>query len=130
MRDSSSQSRQLLARFIGEFVDRYKRRQTILFYELTNELNLDADLDLHRRCRAGVNACVLGNFTTADMTAFSRDLVPFIKSIDPSRLISSGYAVPRRPATHLARKPEFSLGGPDWTPDTPDEFGRYLLTVH
>jgi hypothetical protein len=129
--DPQSKSRQLLARFIDDFVTRYRSRNTIIFYELTNEMNLEADLDLSKRCRtpSGVR-CVLSNFTTSEMIAFSRDLVRQFKSLDPLRPITSGYAIPRRSAAHLARHPQFAADGPDWTVDSPLEFREYLLAVH
>jgi hypothetical protein len=131
IRDSQSRSRHLLARFIADFITRYKDRKTILFYELTNELNLLADLDLRRReCKVGTNPCVLDNFTTADMVAFSWDVVRLIKSLNPSRQMSSGYSIPRPAAWHLMRQPEFSSRGADWTPDTPEEFSSNLRAVH
>ena len=111
---------------MAAFIDHYKDRQTILFYELSNELNLQVDLDLHRRCmeRADNSArcTVADNFTTDQMIAFSREMVSFIKQHDPSRRVSSGYSLPRPSADHLERQPEFSVQGPDWTPDSLAEF--------
>lgn len=130
IREPKSPSRQLLHRFVSEFIARYKDRKSVLFYELTNELNLEADLDLRRMCRSVAAACVFDGFTTADMIAFSQDLVATIKSIDPSRPVASGFAVPRRSATHLMHRPEFSAGGPDQTLDTREQFRSYLLAVH
>lgn len=129
LRNPGSQSRRLLARFVTEFITRYRGRRTILFYELTNELNLGADLDLRRKC-ADPTRCALDDFTTDDMVAFSRDLVSLIKSLDRTRPVTSGYSIPRRSATHLEARPEFAPGGPDWTLDTLDEFKHYLLSVH
>jgi endo-1,4-beta-mannosidase len=111
IRDSQSRSRHILARFVADFITRYKDRKTILFYELTNELNLLADLDLRRECKLGTNPCVLDDFTTTDMVAFSGDLVRLIKSLDPSWQVSSGYSIPRPAAWHLMRQPEFSSRG-------------------
>ncbi|MGO8976258.1 MAG: Ig-like domain-containing protein [Steroidobacteraceae bacterium] len=131
IRNPQSQSRQLLARFIGDFITRYRSRNTIIFYELTNEMNLEADLDLSAKCKnAAGTACVFSSFTTSDMIAFSRELVVQFKSLSPGRPITSGYAIPRRSAAHLARHPQFATGGPDWTIDSPLEFGQYLLRVH
>jgi hypothetical protein len=128
MRDPNSASRRLLARFIGDFIGHYKSRKTILFYELTNELNLFADVDLRKKCRA--DPCAWDNFTTAELDAFSRDMVRLIKSLDPARPVSSGYSLPRPAATHLARRPQFAASGPDWTADTREEMARYLIATH
>ena len=126
IRDPHSKSRALLERYVAAFIDRYKDRKTILFYELSNELNLQVDLDLHRRCldraRDPAQCSVTDNFTTDQMIAFSRQMVSFIKQHDPNRHVSSGFSLPRPAADHLERRPEFSAQGPDWTPDTPAEF--------
>ena len=116
VRDPNAASRLLLAQFVEEFIGRYKARNTILFYELGNEINLLADLDLHNSCKAA--PCVWGNFTTAQMTEFARQMVALIKSLDPSRQVTSGYSLPRPAASHLELRPQFSPGGADWTPDT------------
>ena len=129
VRDGQSPSRQLLAQFIRDFIGRYKSRRTILFYELTNEMNLAADLDGRKRhCKA--SACVWENFTTAEMTAFARDLVGLIKSLDAAHPISSGYSLGHTAASHLERRPEFTPRGPDWTADTAPDWARYLTEIH
>ncbi len=129
VRDPNAASRRLLAQFIRDFTSRYKERQTILFYEMGNEMNLLADLDERKRnCRR--EPCVWGNFTTADMNEFARDTVGLIKSSDPSRPVTSGYSLPRPGAMHLERRSEFAAGGPDWTPDTAAEFDRYLVATN
>ncbi len=128
VRDSDAASRRLLAQFVEDFITRYKARKTILFYELGNEMNLLADLDTHKNCKR--EPCVWGNFTTADMTRFAREIVALIKSSDASRPVSSGYSLPRPAATHLVRRPQFSPGGADWTQDTAEEFDRDLTLIH
>jgi len=127
VRDPDAASRRLLAQFIRDFIARYKARQTILFYEMGNEMNLAADLDAHKSCKG--EPCIWENFTTADMTRFARETVALIKSSDPSRGVTSGYSLPRPGATHLERRPQFAAGGPDWTPDTAAEFDRYLIAT-
>lgn len=129
--DPQSRSRQLFAEYLRQFIGRYKARPTILFYELTNEMNLLADLDLRRRCPAGGRRpCVWDHFSTAEMDRFARQSVALIRRLDPSRQVSSGYSIPRRAAWHLMRRPAFAPGGPDWTPDTRGEFRRYLVRIH
>jgi hypothetical protein len=124
VRDPNSASRRLLAQFIGDFAGRYKARRTILFYEMGNEMNLAADLDSRKNCKS--EPCVWGNFTTAEMNRFARETVALIKSSDPSRPVTSGYSLPRAGASHLEHRPQFSPGGPDWTPDTEAEFRQDL----
>jgi len=125
----ASASRALLHRYLAEFIGRYRSRRTILFYELTNELNLEADLDIVGRCLAVLpagNCAAYGNFSTAQMQAFAADMARRIRSLDPSREIGSGYALPRPSAFHLAAQPEFSPAGPDWTDDSQDQFNEVL----
>jgi hypothetical protein len=129
VRDGHSASRQLLAQFIRDFIGRYRGRPTILFYELTNEMNLAADLDMHKRnCKAA--ACVWDDFTTAEMTAFARDMVGLIKLLDTAHPVSSGYSIGHTAASHLEGRPEFAAGGPDWTADTMPDLARHLTEIH
>jgi hypothetical protein len=126
-----SRSRHLLTKYVSDFITRYRQRKTILFYELTNELNLFADIDLTRKCpKQKIPACVWGNFTTNDMIELSRSMARLIRSLDPSRRLSSGFSLPRPAAMHLMRRPQFAATGPDWSPDSLAEFKRYLLAIH
>ena len=125
-----SRSRALLFRYLGEFIHRYSARPTILFYEFGNELNLDADLDIHGRCLAvsPADACTpYGNYTSAQLTVFARAVAQRIRALDPTRPISSGYSLPRASAWHLAAQPEFSPNGPDWTADSLAQFRSVLI---
>jgi len=131
--DPQSASRALAARFIADFAARTRARHTILFDELTNEFNLLADLDLQRRCRrehgdVPVWCGAVGNFSSAALDGFARDMAATVHRADPGRRLSSGYALPRPGETHLARHPEFLPGGPDWTADSAAEFERVLAT--
>jgi hypothetical protein len=131
--DPHSKSRMLLDKYVEEFIDRYKTRKTILFYELSNELNLFADLDLGKRCAGqkpppSAGQCsVMDHFTTGELISFAGDMVGLVKRLDPERSISSGYSLPRAGAYHLAAQPEFSAAGPDWTLDTIEQFQDNLL---
>jgi hypothetical protein len=53
-----------------------------------------------------------------------------IKSLDPSRPVTSGYSLPRPAAMHLTRRPQFGASGPDWTSDTREEMARTLIETH
>ena len=131
LRDPDCPSRQLFAKFITEFIQRYRNRHTILFYELTNEMNLLADINLQSNCpKNGDAACVWTNFTTGDMMKFAEELVRNIKSVDPNRPVTSGYSFPRAAAAHLMERPAFLHGGGDWTADTVADFTHYLIAVH
>jgi hypothetical protein len=132
IRTPHSRSRALLDRFVTEFVGRTRGRRTILFDELSNELNLKADLSLRARCRAanaaapGVCAAV-GDFSSAELAHFAHDMAAVVHGADPSRALSSGYSLPRLDAAHLARQPEWSARGPDWRADSAAEFAASLL---
>ena len=108
----ASKGRQLAVRYISEFVNRYKKRKTILFYELTNEFNLEADLDVHRRCldhRHDPDACVsIANFTTAELDGFAHDMVVLLRRLNSERQVSSGYSLPQPWAYHMRLQPEWT----------------------
>jgi hypothetical protein len=119
--------------YIAQFVERYRHRRTILFYELTNEMNLGADLDTVSRCHKeeGKASCAAkANYTTAEMIQFTRRLAALIRGLDPARPISSGFAVPRPSAEHLRARPEWRTGKADFTPDTLQQFQRHLGDIH
>jgi hypothetical protein len=128
-----SRSRQLLDAYLGEFVVRYRDRGVILFYEVGNELNLSADLDLVGRCRSKwkpAECGAYGNFTTDEMIAFMRSVAERIRSLDPAARVSSGHSFPRPSASHLRRSPEFGTKGADWGLDTMEETADYLAATH
>lgn len=125
----------LMAEYISQFIHRYKRRPTIEGYEIANELNLSADLDLVKRCHSeferqpGICA-PFSNFTTDEMISFTTRLAEFIKSLDLSHFVESGDSLPRACAEHLRAQPEFSPEGPDWSQDTLQQFQNNLLEVN
>jgi hypothetical protein len=133
--DPNSDSYQLLKEYITEFVERYKDHPALYFYELTNEFNKYADLDMVGRCSDGKSppppSCEpIGNFTTDQMIAFTSRLADHVRSLDPDHLVSSGFTMPRPAAQHLRRTPEFSADGPDWSRDSLAEFKENLSDIH
>ncbi len=131
--NANSKSYALVVRYVNEYVRRYKDRHTVLFYELTNELNLGADLDLLGRCQKIQNkaACVtVGNYTTDEMIAFCRRLAMVIHNADHKVKISSGFSLPRRAAEHMRAHAEWITGNTDFTPDSPDQFEKNLREIH
>lgn len=136
IKNPKSKSRELSKQYIMDFILRYRNRNSILFYDLTNEANMLADLDMVARCRqgktAGYPSCSVwrGNFSTDDLIEFSRDMVGFVKAIDSARPVSSGYSLPRDSAAHLRLRPEGGPKGSDWSPDTEEEFVRYIKDTH
>ena len=130
LRDPDSESWRLLSRYITEFVTRYRKRHTVLFYELTNELNNYADLDLVKRCKRK-ETCEEGDrFITADMIAYTRRMASLIRSLDRGRKISSGFSIPRGSAEHLRARPEWTTARTDWRPDSREQFEKNLAEIH
>jgi len=131
--DPESRSYRLAERYIREFIQRYKSREALLFYELTNELNLGADLDVVARCRkeqAPLLCEPKANYTTEEMLVFMRRLAELIRGLDPWHPISSGFSVPRRSAEHLRAKPEWVTGNTDFTLDSLEQFEKHLADIH
>lgn len=130
--DPNSDSWKLLENYISQFVNRYRNNAGILFYELGNEFNLLADLDLNRRCEtAKIMVCgAKANFTSADVIAFTKQLSDLIRSLDGTRKISSGFAVPRPSAEHLRQFPEWTGTRASWTKDTVADLERNLAEMH
>lgn len=135
IKNPNSKSYKLLEKYVTEFVERYKSRPLVYFYELTNELNLAADIDEEKRCResslSNANACgPVGNISTADMVSFTRRLAGHIRNLDNSRLISSGFAIPRGNAEHLRQTPEFVNPRTRKPDDSVAEFKKNLRDIH
>lgn len=131
LRNPQSKSWGLLNRFVTDFVTRYRKRKTVLFYELTNELNNFADLDLVRRCKKSRQKCEEGDrFTAYDMIEYTRRFAALIRNLDNTRLISSGFSIPRGSAEHLRASPEWTTRKADWRPDTRDQFAKNLEDIH
>ncbi len=134
--DADSRSRQYLWLYTYQIVTRYKGEPTILFWELTNEMNLAADLAFQSpHGRSHLNAVSCGSaymrlrrdhFTTEQMIPFLKEWATFIRSLDDRHLIGSGFAAPRPAAQHL----RLAGGKGDWTKDDQHEMERYLRDTH
>ncbi len=122
--DPNSRSRYFFLRYIGGVVNRYKNHPAVLFWELSNEWNIDADLDLDTRSgRKG------DNFTTDELLNFIAEYVKYIHELDRGHLISNGFSMQRGSAEHLRRQPEWTLDGPDWTSDSNEEYIKHLTDI-
>lgn len=90
----TSTSRSLAVRYTTEVVRRYSSSKAVLFWELGNELNLNANMP--RGC-GDRERC----FSTSDLVSYTTDLVDAIRRNDPQqRPISSGFGVARPTAWH------------------------------
>lgn len=131
-----SRSRQYLWLYTYQLVSRYKNEPTILFWELTNEMNLGADLQfMFPYGRSELNPVHEGtafmrlrrdNFTTEQMIPFLKEWARFVRQIDSNHLIGSGFSAPRPAAQHLRR----AQGKGDWTEDNEQEMETYLRDTH
>ncbi len=136
MTNKNSKSYQLLDKYTTEFITRYKNNTAVSFYEIANELNLVADLDLK------TSVCSVkdwqdtwmcysaGNFTTNQMIGFMTRFASRMRVLDPTRAISSGFSDPRASSGHLRANPVGSEKGPDWTVDNFNEFKHYFIDTH
>ncbi len=134
LRDPDSRSYRMLADYVTQFVERYRRRDTVLFYELTVELDGAANLDRTARCRlkyadAPETCAPVGNYTTNDVIAFTTRLASQIRTLDPTRPISSGFALTHRFDASLERAPEWR-GKPAWTADTREDVIGQTIDIH
>lgn len=133
VRDPRSRSWQLLDRYVTQFVTRYRGSHRVLLYEMTNELNLSADIDSVAYCRKKANnpsCAVVSDFTSAQLIEFTRRYYALIRSLDPSVPVSTGFSLPRPSAEHLRAQPAFLAGKADWTPDTPAQASANLAAVN
>ncbi|MBP5093694.1 MAG: cellulase family glycosylhydrolase [Abditibacteriota bacterium] len=101
-----SRSRQYAELFAHQLASRYKDETTVLFWELTNELNLQADLETAGEAKyvyfnnnstdRGAPPMRTGadNFSTMEMAGFMKHIAEIMKRYDPNHLISSGYTLP------------------------------------
>lgn len=131
-----SRSRQYLWLYSYQLVSRYKNEPTILFWELTNEMNLGADLEfMFPYGRSQLNPVHEGtafmrlrrdNFTTEQMIPFLKEWARFVRRMDPNHLIGSGFSAPRPAAQHLRK----AQGKGDWTEDSKQEMETYLRDTH
>ena len=142
--DPHSKSRELLNTWIRDLVGRYRERDTILFWELTNETNLGADLrpmfpegvlkpkiegPVEHLIRLPVVRDVRNNYSSDELAALVRELCRLIRSIDPERLIGTGFSAPRPAAWHLWLGSLRRAEKMDWTEDTPEQQADYLRLI-
>ena len=143
--DPNSASRTMLNQWIEDLVTRYRDRDTILFWELTNEANLAADLrpqhpddgilgpKLEQPAPHLVRGPVVrdgrNNYSSDELAALTRELCRLIKGLDSQHLVGTGFSAPRPAAWHLWLGSIRRSDRMDWTVDTPEEQADYLRLI-
>ena len=115
MRNESAVGFALEQKYYRQLVHRYANRHGILFWELGNELNNQANLPPGH---CGPDKC----FNTSEMVALTGRLASTIKAIDPIRPISSGFSMPRPAAWHMEHRP---VNGPEVCQTNPNDDACY-----
>jgi len=143
-RDPLSASRKLHDLYIREIVTRYADRETVYFWEVTNELNLNENLGFmdpegknNRGLLHGAEHLVTypivrsasNHVTTEDSIEYLRSTAELIRSLDDKHLIGSGHSEPRPAAMHLWRAQQ-THGKGDWTEDSPEETAEYIRVTN
>jgi hypothetical protein len=142
MRDPDSCAQRGSQQFISTVVGRYsgagsQYRDVVYAWELGNELNLLVDID-HANQTVGC-APLLGtpqhrtsadNFSTADLVSYQSAVAGWVRraAAPHAVLISSGHAIPRPAAKHLAHS--YHKRQTDWTKDTEGELVEVLQLFH
>ncbi|XP_062501784.1 uncharacterized protein LOC134178888 [Corticium candelabrum] len=133
--NETSCTQQAIKRFTEDLVSRYCNSSVILFWELGNEFNLLADLDMEGKHTSIAPSkgtpkirTKADNVSTDQMIGLYYKWTSWIRAIDPHRLISSGHAVPRASAQHLRRS--YYMPQRDWTNDSREEFEKNLIDVN
>jgi hypothetical protein len=148
-----TQTRTLAESYVTEVVSRYAASPAILFWEVGNELNLSADIDVSTCdvCSGATNSCgglapsegtpclrtAADDFyscnscrgvtsTQQDLGQFEEAIGQLIQSLDASHPISSGNGYPRPSAYHLSVSPCPSC---DWTLDTEAQYQTVLANL-
>jgi len=123
-----SASNQLAIGYVTAIVNRYKNDPRILFWEIGNEYNLEADLSAQWKERPR------NQIPTSDqIRAFLVQIATLIKALDKKHLVTTGNADMRPGAWHLRQAMLAHRNDPDpanypmdWTQDTFDEYTQML----
>lgn len=91
-----SRGRKLLYRYIDETVSRFRHRKSVLLWEISNEVTLQADIGDEHRVYNGERMPTL-----KEVARFFDDVAQRIKLVDPLRLVTSGGSNMRESQWHL-----------------------------
>ncbi len=119
MATPDSESRKFVYSYLDEFVGRYKDRDTILMWEISNEMSLD--IDVRSAGVPSISALQLGDFYA--------DITEYINNMDPNHLVDSGDAGMR--GCQYSMLEDTLAGVPvSWRVDTPEEHNMVLYIIN
>ena len=104
-----SKSREFQKAYIEAYVNRYKDRDTILMWEINNEMNLDMDVG------PSIGKVTYSAYQLSEFYAWCTDI---INTCDPQHLVTSGDSVQRNSNYHLLAGTMAGRDTNDWTVDT------------
>ena len=104
-----SKSRAFQKAYIEVYVNRYKDRNTILMWEINNEMNLDMDIG---------QAIGKVTYSAYQLSEFYAWCSAIINECDPDRLVTSGDSVQRNSNYNLLAGVMAGREASDWTTDT------------
>ena len=107
--DPESKSREFQKAYIETYVNRYKDRDTILMWEINNEMNLEMDI--------GPTTAKV-TYSAYQLSEFYKWCSAIINECDPDRLVTSGDSVQRNSNYHLLSGIMAGRADNDWTTDT------------
>ncbi len=115
-----SKSRAFQKAYIETYVNRYKDRDTILMWEINNEMNLDMDVG------PSIGQVTYSAYQLSEFFAWCTDI---INACDPEHLVTSGDSVQRGSNYHLLAGTMAGRNDNDWTTDSYAQrlYMNYLL---
>jgi len=129
---ADSAARAAFVRYASELATRYAREPAIAAWEISNEQNLKADIDMNGTtygCAAGkgtpAHRTSADNRTTDGVIELGAAVAAALRAADVlARPISSGHALARPAAQHLRAR------AGDWTPDSLADFAANFADIH
>ena len=104
-----SKSRAVQKAYIETYINRYKDRDTVLMWEINNEMNLDMDIG---------QAIGKVTYSAYQLSEFYAWCTAIINECDPDRLVTSGDSVQRNSNYNLLAGVMAGRETSDWTTDT------------
>jgi hypothetical protein len=104
-----SKSRAFQKAYIETYINRYKDRDTVLMWEINNEMNLGMDIG------PSVGAVT---YSAYQLSEFYKWCTSIIRECDPDRLVTSGDSVQRNSNYHLLAGTMAGQDANDWSIDS------------